>query len=574
MLSNGVHKVTRRAETFLKSKSFLDPKLVASVQSIVQMHQSRNEKLLLVEDISNLSKQGLRVPVKYLCPIFLKSKNFSLENCLHVMESAGRLNIYFEELFKFAFSKMSEMNGTQLATFVYECGRHGLRCKHYVGNLKRDNQIQGNEDLCRFFQGICKFSDEYPNLIEDMVKRLNVDELTPQDSLIVLRVIRSLSAENEVFLKFLKKIDTNLFSLDQQLGLIYLLKTTRKFRSIDNKDVKSIISDMVCKIRELEKKNFEIILATDISDAMDGLASLRVKDEKILHLFMSVLSDRIAEIKYSPICGLWQSITDSLGHMKLFHPQWMKLVVQDIGSSPFQLKTFAAFQLVFFTSSLGRLNFYNQNIYSSIATVVAGDVGSIQDADMLATLLVPFERANAKGEATDALMVAVGSQLEKICTNKGNFDRKTVRGTISAIQSILILSEGNEKSMENLMNIVIPKLKLKCLLDNDYPKLFRIQTMIGNAPIVPKWATQHRNYTWHENQRNQFDKFVDKMNLDGTAVIIDDQERMRQWKNPDNPECFELEYIPISGQMAALQKIVQNQGFKKVHVIHQESLDF
>ena len=89
-----------------------------------------------------------------------------------------------------------------MATAVYECGRHGLRCKHHLdvlappaGRLAYQMEIR---DLMRCWKGFVRFISEwrafYDPAGEALSKRTN--ELTTPELVLVLRVCRDLYQSN------------------------------------------------------------------------------------------------------------------------------------------------------------------------------------------------------------------------------------------------------------------------------------------------------------------------------------------------------------------------------------------
>lgn len=560
----------------------------------------------LVRDISKLAENRLRTPLKDLCSAFLPvltatDSKLSLEQqldlCNSVLASAGRGMLYFQELFDFATVNVTRMTPSQFSTIIYECGRHGLRCKHYLDSIfakpLSDLPLSGmsQEEILRCYQGICKFPEDFKLFIDYSAPRLSFASLAPDQTNLVLRVLKAFGP-SEILKQVVTSARISEFSLVEKLNLMYLLKASRKFQVRNDSEVLKVVSALVADVAGLTKEEMlaQGVIVTDISDAMDALASFKASvppNKQVLSVFMSILIDKVAEIKYSPICGLWQAITDSLGHFRFFHNEWMRLVVEDISSSPFKLKGFAAFQLVFFTSSLGRLNFYSPKVFTAVASVLTPDVRSINDTDMLATLLVPFERSNPKVQEIAELANAVLEQVARIVQNKRH-DRITVRGALSCVQSSLMLNLESPGKAVAVMESILSKLHSSVLLNNDYAKLYRIDAILrilhGHSLEIPNWVQQSPLYSWHEhvgdhkesvasvNKRlagktSTRNSLIDILLPDGTAVIIDTEpSRMQHWKYPEDEKNFELQDVVMSGQMAALKRILEKQGYTRVQV--------
>ena len=544
----------------------------------------------LVARIETLSANRRRSELKATCPSLfsLLVGPGKLGPCLTAIQASGRGMLFYNELFQYAFENRGEMSADQLSVFVYECGRHGLRCRHFVDKLGLATRSYGTKNLLLIYQGICQFSGEYSEFVKSTVGEIEFAKLTPRELLLVLRVIRPLGERSTAFTNLVTHLEKGPedFSLVEKLQLIYLLKSNKKFYLLNNTKVINLVQRLVGSVAEAS--DWSDLIVTDITDALDALASLKkfvIVDENLMKVLMNFLINKTAEIRYSPICGLWQSITDSLGHLRYFSGPWMRFV-DEICSSPFILKSFASFQLVFFASSLGRLNFYSPQIYTAIADAIVTDIDSINDADMLATLLLPFERAGHQN--AEALVAAVLKKVTQISTKNGT-DRNTIRGALSCVHSALCLSDNLAHTTQNIMETILPRITRQNVLTNDYSRIFRIDAILTNrqqrgiSATLPKWIQSHQDYAWAENTQ-EHKKLVEleKSRLqnsrpgpsqadfetqDGTLVIVNDAKAaMYMWKHPNEDKNYELEPICMSGRIIMLKRII---GVENTRIINQ-----
>jgi len=546
-----------------------------------------------------LERNRVRTPIRDVCHLLvphLKTNDPALlEHAIHALSISGRALLYFQEFFDYCGANTDKMSSAQLSRFIYECGRHGLRCKHIMDDLLiaqsdtvAKRLLDNSTDLMRVYRGICRFSSDYTDFVNRTIDHIPIT--SPSDQLILLRIIRQ-AKDVKRLTSVISRLNPSLFSPIEKFNLIYLMKKNRELKNnFPTRIACNVVERCLTSLGDADIPTG--VLVTDVSDALDAMASLKISSSSHIELWMNFLVSRVAEIKYSPICGLWQAITDSLGHLRYFHGPWMK-IVDDMASNQFALKSFASFQLIFFTSSLGRLNFYSERVYEAIALVLSNDVRSCNDNDMLGTLLIPFERAAVRGDVFENLVNAVLTQAVHVVGKKHAGDRNTLRGSLIVAYCSMSLNEkliGDERIWD-LIEYVIKHASYKNLSMRDYKMLFRIEIVaeengVRKRLIFPKWIQENENFRWHDALHAQHVrgmmksmgstgevKFIgegmgDIRTSDGRIIVVDDSgDHMLVWKNTKNDKCLELTQLNTNGATELLKRLLSKRGVKNAEVM-------
>jgi hypothetical protein len=481
-------------------------------------------------------------------------------DCVEALTLTGRGMVYVEELFEYLVSNRDALCGSQLATLIYECGRHGLRSKHFLDTIVKDKpQVRAasihESNIPRALKGTCRFAGEYKPFVQACLGKIRGSTLLPEDVLVGLRALKQ-SHDGVGFKRLIREADWSRFNTAELMSGIYLLKRSRNFNLDHNakRVVVAVIHGLVRQLAESVKSQLPPeVIVTDVSDCLDAMGSWRINQcQDLLKVLMDFLVSRSAEIKYSPICGLWQAITDSCGHLNYFHGPWMR-IVDDMASSTFNLKSFAAFQLVFFLSSLGRLNFYSERTYSTIVSVISHDVHSINDVDMLATLLFPLERAGFK---SPDLINQVLDQAHACLSGKNTANRSVNRGLLSIVYSAVSL--GHDRADPRLHALFARALEN---LENSHRELnsmdhLRIERLVHlgltDSSTMPEWVTCAP---------------ID-LREDGTVVVSENaEETMYTWAHPNDHKSFDLTPHRTDSHRELIRRCVEQQGYSKIDFI-------
>ena len=558
-----------------------------------------------VEFIQRAAQMRLRAPLRdasiQAVPLLITLEPSSQTNMLplavQMLNLSGQGMVYVQELLEYCASRVARMSAKDFSVFIYECGRHGLRSKHYMDSALTDRGVlktaesMSQEDRMRCLKGLCKFTSDYKDFIMSQVKKLSFTGLKPDDILVLMRVLRGIG-ETSLFVRLIREGNFSVFSLHEKYNAIYLLKRSKNFR-LESRQLGAMAGTckrLVSEVSSVSPTDMrKELITTDMTDALDAMASLKIRNEDLLAKIMTNLVDKVAEIKYSPICGLWQSVSDSLGHLKYFHGGWMR-IVEELASSEFNLKSFASFQLIFFTSSLGRLNFYSPKIFTALTNVIQADIRSVNDPDMLGTLLFPLERAAFYcPELLDAV-------LTQTCTisNTSKFgtspSRPAWRGTLSVVYASLSLgADASDPRLKTLANMLFSNrisIEPEFLSDQDYMRVARLELLLDFPLDIPKWIKESPKFALWENMDKHREEvqakfgsqtepqpfFIDAFSTDCSRVpiVLDtsfQEEVMYTWANPDNERCTELVPLATTGSQRLITRYLKSKGFETVSIV-------
>jgi hypothetical protein len=543
----------QRMELFMDKGA--DPKNVADLPNVAEAMKFAS---------SNRFRTPLRDLAASVLPYLMDEKINSdpkfIGKIVDIISLTGKGMVFFQELFDFLLKNRDKLTGSQTSVLIYECGRHGLRSKHYLDILTKDSRSKVSkmsaEDVSRALMGVCKFSTDYRDFVAQCAKKLDYSKLRPEETLVAIRAFRPAGLRNDLYKLFKETQWSKFTSQVDKMNAIHLLKKARKhpFGSNGERVAESVVIELVRGLG-----NCEIgpnVIVTDISDCLDSMASWRIRDENLLKQYMDFLTSRAAEIRYSPICGLWQAITDSCGHLGYFHGEWMRMV-EDIASSEFNLKGFATFQLIFFISSLGRLNFFSSNVFEAVASVVSGDISAVKDMDMLATLIYPFERSGMK---CDRLVNSVlGQACWIIESSSSHADKRSHNQTeaIKILHSCVVLGADPQDEKVRKIQSFISSGVSKNLSPQEKTKLKMLVNLGFFTPDLYPPLVQEDTIP-----------FVQSVQSDGSVVVMEPrQEPFMTWKYPHDHKSYELIQVETNGLRQVILNFLAKKGYSKVEFI-------
>lgn len=570
-------------------------------RNIQSMPVSEERISKTLDFVTRASEMRFRVPVRdaiiEVVPVFvnlkpMRRRDETVSSAVQILNLSGKGMVYVQELFEYCFEMVEQMSPHDLSMFIYECGRHGLRSKHYLDSALSNSKVlriadkMTQEDILRSMKGLCKFASDYQSFISKQVNRLPFANLRAEDTLVLMRVLRGIG-DARLFTKLIRSAeDFKTFSLREKYSAIYLSKRSKNFR-LQSRDLGAMAGacrSLVGQVSHISISEMrDELITTDMTDALDAMASLKIRNDELLAKIMQLVVERVAEIRYSPICGLWQSITDSLGHLQYFHGGWMR-IVEELASSEFNLKSFASFQLIFFTSSLGRLHFFSPKIFTALTNVLKADIRSVNDPDMLGTLMFPLERA---AFACPELVDAVVTQTFTINQKLNTLTRSAWRGTLSVIYTSVCLGvDVKDPRIRSLAEKIFNRdldLPPEYLTDQDYSRVARLRyfgvplevpKLVEDSPKFALWPNiaQHAELVISKiGDTEPRSDFITCMSQDGVPIIVDSSfqdEVMYSWALPNDERNFELLRLQTTGTRQAIERHLKcKNGFEKISFV-------
>ena len=127
----------------------------------------------------------------------------------------------------------------------------------------------------------------------------------------------------------------------------------------------------------------------DLASATKILQKSKTTFEQFLLLVGDILSDRIAEIKYSPNVSLYQSVTNSLSRVggDFFHKNWMTAVTP-VMRDCYILDRISFFQQCVLVQALGRLRFSDQATFAALGKMLMRNLDLFKEVAHVAPILL------------------------------------------------------------------------------------------------------------------------------------------------------------------------------------------
>jgi hypothetical protein len=219
------------------------------------------------------------------------------------------------------------------------------------------------------------------------------------------------------------------------------------------------------------------------------------------------------------------------------------------------------------------------------------DIQSVNDLDMLGTLLFPFERAAVRSDTIVQLVNQVIAKACQLISKKTSGDRNSVRGSLIVAYCAISLDNMmiHDSRVWQLIDYVVAHASHKYMIERDFRLLFRIKKIaeaegLSRCPAFPEWIEKSEHFSWHEHAHQQHvrhalskladgalstekSSLVDIVRADGTNVLVGNpDETMLTWKDPLNDKNYELRPLETSGSLELLKRVLLKQGVSKIEV--------
>eukprot|EP00397_Hematodinium_sp_SG-2012_P013093 GEMP01013285.1.p1 GENE.GEMP01013285.1~~GEMP01013285.1.p1 ORF type:complete len:651 (+),score=131.72 GEMP01013285.1:37-1953(+) len=314
----------------------------------------------------------------------------------------GQAQLYPGLLFEWLYERTDRLSSRGMAVFLYECGRHGLRCKHFadravpraatmVPDMSVSQVMMSTRGLIRFVRDWRIFFEAAkPVYLE------NLAELSDDDWALVLRLSKELNAwmgfrrlqELAVTAK-----DPDILPLSivaQALLRVDKHKTIRMPRSV--KRFVELSAATMCR-RKDSLVDISVVEAIDALDSLSTWASTIKVDPELLKAVGDLLTERISEIKYSPNVALWSRATCALSKFHFYHEPWMHTMTT-FARDKFILDKISFFQQCSFVAALARLGFADAESYQCIGDLMLDNADLIREPTHASPVLWSFTVPN------------------------------------------------------------------------------------------------------------------------------------------------------------------------------------
>jgi len=363
------------------------------------LYLANNADLDQIADLADCFVQlRLRIPLRDLVPTatarLSRQGPEALSNVLRIASATGKGSLFFIELFEFAKEHRMSMNASDISTFLYECGRHGLRCKHLMDPcVERAAELAPQMsllDIMRTSQGLLRFSRDWKAFFIAVRARLmsGMGNLSAPQLLLTLRISRDLRhiqdfADLHAALCTELVMRANELSLNQGAQCLMCTTYSPKYRAQAQALVRTIEKKWSCT------EELEPLRISEVVDALDTFASWQMHPKSLVERLDSMLVSRNVELKYTGNVSLWWNAVASLSKMSAFDSTYPFVALEWSRDKAF-LQRMSTYNLCQFVHALSRLRICDEVAYDHIANLVIAEFHIIKQIDDLAPLLFSY----------------------------------------------------------------------------------------------------------------------------------------------------------------------------------------
>jgi len=345
----------------------------------------------------------LRLPLRDLMPKV--SARLSSEHDPKVLPSVGRLltatgrgSLYYSDLFEFCKDHLHSLAPDDLATYVYEGGRHGLRCRHLLdAALGRAVELvpqMGLNDVMRAWQGFVRFSRDRREYYKAALPRVRSElgRLTVPHLLLTMRAARDLKNLDEFVelhaacaTELIVKMDS--LSLSDAAQCVALCTFSPRYRAQAQGLVRSV------EQKWSGTQDLAPLRVVEAVDALETFASWGMRPMPLVDRLDELLVERQVELKYTGNVSLWVVATQALSRMEHVDAKWPRIAVE-FARDPIFVEKISFFQQSALISALGRLRLFDEAVYRNVADALVSDFSLFKEVQDLAPVLWAYATAN------------------------------------------------------------------------------------------------------------------------------------------------------------------------------------
>mmetsp|Transcript_65239 Transcript_65239/g.190892 ORF Transcript_65239/g.190892 Transcript_65239/m.190892 type:complete len:743 (-) Transcript_65239:125-2353(-) len=338
----------------------------------------------------------LRLPLRDLMPAVSarlrdQPDRVPLPSVIRLLTATGRASLFYIDLFEFCGDQLSALSPGDLATYLYEGGRHGLRCRHFLdAALGRAVELAPQMslgELMRAWQGLIRFSRDRRDFYKAALPRVRAElgRLVAPHLLLAMRVARDLKNLNEFIdlhaacaTELIMKMDS--LSLAEGAQCLAMCGFSMRYRA----QAQALVRSVEQKWNGID--DLTPLRVVEVVDALQTLASWSMKPMPLVDRLDSLLIDRQVELKYSGNVSLWVVATQALARMEHVTARW-PLLAMEFARDPLFVEKISFYQQCDFLVALGRLRIFDELAYKNVADLIVSDFTLFKQVQDLAPVL-------------------------------------------------------------------------------------------------------------------------------------------------------------------------------------------
>jgi len=287
---------------------------------------------------------------------------------------------------------------TDLATYIYEGGRHGLRCRHFMDAVvplaSKEVVRMDLMDAMKVWQGLVRCSNDRRDFYIAALPqvRTKLGRMTVAHLLLVLRVARDLRRLPE----FIDLHAASCTELMLKTGSLTASEAAQclSYCSFDTR-YRAQAQGLARSIEQhwMRAQDLSSIRVAEAVDALDSFASWGMRNSQVVGRLDDILIERQVEIKYSGNVSLWTTALQAFARMDHHNAKWL-LVALELARDRIFLEKNSFFQQAALVGGFGRLRHFDQAVYDNIAELLVSDVVLFKQPTDLAPVLWTYANAN------------------------------------------------------------------------------------------------------------------------------------------------------------------------------------
>lgn len=321
-----------------------------------------------------------------------------LQSVLQLLSNLGKGSLFHIELFEFCNQRLGSLDAAGVAVFLYEAGRHGLRCRHLIdAALPRAIELVPDmsiNDIMMASQGLVRFSRDWSAFFLAARPRVlaQLQSLSASQLLLGLRVSRDLRHFNEMVdvhsacaSGLLLKVPS--LSLPQAAQCLMCCTFSPKFRAQAHGLVRCIEQQWT------HTEDLSPLRAVEVVDSLDSLSSWGMKSLPLVDRLCDILVERSIELKYAGNVSLWVQATQALSRIEHLNASWPRVALE-LARDKAVAERPSFYQQCTLVISFARLRLFDETAYKNIAELLISDMGLFKEPQDLGPVLWAFVTVN------------------------------------------------------------------------------------------------------------------------------------------------------------------------------------
>eukprot|EP00928_Gymnodinium_smaydae_P031786 TRINITY_DN2321_c0_g2_i1.p1 TRINITY_DN2321_c0_g2~~TRINITY_DN2321_c0_g2_i1.p1 ORF type:complete len:602 (-),score=151.64 TRINITY_DN2321_c0_g2_i1:49-1854(-) len=317
----------------------------------------------------------------------------ALPSIVSLMNCSGRGSMFHGELFEFCNANVRHLTAKDMALYLYETGRHGLRARHFaeaaVGRATELVPQMSLEEVMLAWQGLARFSKDWSRfyVAARTSATAGAAQLSANRLILLLRVARDLrhlpgfadlnAAACEQLTK--QSLAGALSPSQEAFALMYCVYTP-KFQAPN----KALV--MAVDQRWSDMDDLSSLRLVEVVDVMATFASWGLKNLPLLDKLNQILVDRSIEMKYTGNVALWIRAAQAMARTGHLDAAWAYGAL-DLARDKGFVANAGFFLQCDLLSAFSKLHVFDEDVYRNLAELILSDIGLLTRLEHLAPVL-------------------------------------------------------------------------------------------------------------------------------------------------------------------------------------------